>query len=129
LQLLVEQLFNSVQDAQRRSDEASRIVSETRHHVKDKEALHRVLLKEIQLQSGPMLRTLREHCEQLEEEFRRCERQSDEELRANEKQHSAELADMDRRAARTSGPIRTSSTALCMHQMTETHKCLQLYGL
>jgi hypothetical protein len=105
-----EQLFRAVQEAQRRSDEASRVASETRrevqvyrdgiaaqrHRVKDREAVHRVRLKEMQLQSGPALRALRERCEQLEEELRRCERQSDEELRTNEKQHSAELADMDR---------------------------------
>eukprot|EP01034_Spumella_vulgaris_P022107 gene22107-28207_t len=105
-----EKLFRSVQEVQRRSDEVAKTVSEMRrevqvykdgiaaqrHRAKDREAVHRVRLRELQLQNGPAVRELRDLCEDLGDELRRCERNSDDLLRVSEKQHSEELADMDK---------------------------------
>lgn len=109
-----EQQLRALEDARKRAESGSGRLAEARREVQvyrdgiaahrqriaDKEAQHKLRLREVQLESGPAVRQLRERVDEAEGRLRREARESEEEQRDSERQHASELSAMDAQVTR-----------------------------
>lgn len=124
-----EQIYTSLQALTTREETLHREVDKLRKEIgvykegiqviqqrgREKEEGHRLALREVQLQHAPIIRDLREQCEEIQSEMKALECQWEDEMRDLEKAHAEELARLNDQVCLTSPPTLTPlfSFALC----------------
>lgn len=104
-----EQYYTAVQEETRKEDKLQQDIAELRKEVaiyqegiaaqrgrlRDKEEQHKLALREIQLQYGPVLRDLQEDIQRVEDELVLQDREFQAEMRHIDEQQAVQLAELD----------------------------------